>query len=189
VSRVSRKRETRRSNGGAAARQIGDAACSLFDYAFPAAHFHCWLGAQNVERKSFCFDALSGACRGNGAISYDRARIRPVAVAGANLRHPVFLQARPSSSLRLGDARRTGDARLSATCVDARFGARKIFWIAMARSRVLTCVRPHECSGSHAGGPYGSSRIGSKSEPRAFKHSVANWFSRSHLTDYCAISD
>ena len=74
-----------------------------------------------------------------------------------------------------------------ATCVDARFGARKIFWMAMARSRVLTCVRPHECSGSHAAGPYGSSRIGSKSEPRAFKHSVANWFSRSHLTDYCAI--
>jgi hypothetical protein len=36
-----------------------------------------------------------------------------------------------------------------------------------ARSRVLTCVRPHECSGSHAAGPYGSSRIGSKSEPRA----------------------
>ena len=74
-----------------------------------------------------------------------------------------------------------------ATCVDARFGARKIFWIALARSRVLTCVRPHECSGSHAAGPYGSSRIGSKSEPRAFKHSVANWFSRSHLADYCAI--
>ena len=77
--------------------------------------------------------------------------------------------------------------RKFAPCVDARFGARKIFWIAMARSRVLTCVRPHECSGSHAAGPYGSSRIGSKSEPRAFKHSVANWFSRSHLTDYCAI--
>jgi len=25
----------------------------------------------------------------------------------------------------------------------------------LARSRVLTCVRPHECSGSHAAGPYG----------------------------------
>src|SRR3954468_13137657 len=29
-----------------------------------------------------------------------------------------------------------------ATCVDARFGARRIFWIGAARGQVLTCVRP-----------------------------------------------
>src|ERR687886_230108 len=29
-----------------------------------------------------------------------------------------------------------------ATCVDAGFGARRIFWIGAARGRVLTCVRP-----------------------------------------------
>src|SRR5215212_10604923 len=29
-----------------------------------------------------------------------------------------------------------------APCVDARFGARRIFWIGAARGRVLTCVRP-----------------------------------------------
>ena len=29
--------------------------------------------------------------------------------------------------------------RKFAPCVDARFGARKIFWIVVARSRVLTC--------------------------------------------------
>lgn len=34
----------------------------------------------------------------------------------------------------------------------------------MARSR-QPFVRPRKCSGSHAAGPYGSSRIESKSEP------------------------
>jgi len=31
---------------------------------------------------------------------------------------------------------------LRVTCVDARLGARRIFWIGVARRRVRTCVRP-----------------------------------------------
>jgi hypothetical protein len=33
-------------------------------------------------------------------------------------------------------------SRLIGTCVDAPFGARKIFGFSVARSQVLTCVRP-----------------------------------------------
>ncbi len=50
-----------------------------------------------------------------------------------------------------------------------------------ARHRVLTCIRP-QLRPSSCRGPAWCSKIGSRSKPRARRHSVAPWFFRSRLT-------
>ena len=47
-----------------------------------------------------------------------------------------------ASTERAADEPKTPLYLLDVTCVDARLGARRIFWIGVARSRVRTCVRP-----------------------------------------------
>ena len=51
----------------------------------------------------------------------------------------------------------------------------------LARHRVLTCIRP-QLRPPSCRGPEWCSKIGSRSKPRARRHSVAPWFFRSHLT-------
>lgn len=70
--------------------------------------------------------------------------------------------------------------------MDAPVGARGIFRLGAARSRVLTCIRPL-MRPSHAAGPYGSSRIGSITIWRAPGRLSMNWFFRSRLIDRRAI--
>jgi hypothetical protein len=73
-----------------------------------------------------------------------------------------------------------------ATCVDAPIGARGIFWIGAARSRVLTCVRPLLQLFTRRG-PVWEFAERVQITAACFKHVVANWFSRSRLADRCAI--
>src|SRR3954454_3195319 len=72
-----------------------------------------------------------------------------------------------------------------ATCVDARFGARRIFWIGAARGRVLTCVRPLMRLTRRRPGWEFADQV--QFSPTRLKRLSQSWFSRSRLSDRCAI--
>ena len=72
-----------------------------------------------------------------------------------------------------------------ATCVDARFGARRIFWIGAARGRVLTCVRPLMRLTRRRPGWEFADQV--QISPTRLKRLSQSWFSRSRLSDRCAI--
>ncbi len=72
-----------------------------------------------------------------------------------------------------------------ATCVDARFGARRIFWIGAARGRVLTCVRPLMRLTRRRPGWEFADQV--QFRPTRLERLSQSWFSRSRLSDRCAI--
>jgi len=72
-----------------------------------------------------------------------------------------------------------------ATCVDARFGARRIFWIGAARGQVLTCVRPLMRLTRRRPGWEFADQV--QISPTRLKRLSQSWFSRSRPNDRCAI--
>ena len=72
--------------------------------------------------------------------------------------------------------------RAARPCVDAPSGASRISGRALARGRVLPCVRPL-MRPSHAAGPYGSARVEIHITGTRSKRSPCAWFSRPRLTD------
>ena len=72
-----------------------------------------------------------------------------------------------------------------ATCVDARFGARRIFWIGAARGQVLTCVRPLMRLTRRRPGWEFADQV--QIRATRLERLSQSWFSRSRLRDRCAI--
>jgi hypothetical protein len=72
-----------------------------------------------------------------------------------------------------------------AACVDAHFGARRIFWIGAARGRVLTCVRPLMRLTRRRPGWEFADPV--QISPTRLKRLSQSWLSRSRPNDRCAI--